>query len=574
MKKSLLSIIFFLSFLSASVSSARDVDDFALIDHEGGFHQLSRYAHKDAIVLYVYGNNCSVSDASLPKLSALADKYDARNIEFLMIDPVSGDDRQSVKERVQGQAAAMPVLMDSSQLVASSLGVHATGEVFVIDPQRMTLLYRGAIDNLAAKNSPADQPGRRDYLDEVLSAVVSGSEIIADVEWTSGTPVTYDFINRAIGDGVSYADDVAPILERRCVSCHVEGGVAPWAMSSHEMVSGWSAMIRETVMTMRMPPGQIDNTYLDNFVDVHYITDEEKAVLVRWAEEGAVRDSETDPLTTLPLPDSEWALGEPDLIIEFPAQEIPATGVLDYKYVPVEIGLSQDRWVRAYEFDIGDKAALHHVVAYTQDQRQQRQNASGGGSRTNFGGYAPGREYVEFDDGTGVLLQRDMRFMVQFHYTAIGRPVVDKTRIGLYFHDEKPERPLARTAVMNGEFVIPPGAENYPVTARALIANDSYLYNLAPHMHYRGKQVKYSAEYPDGTVEDLLSIPNFQHNWQMIYRLKQPKFLPAGTVIVAQGAFDNSPHNALNPDPTKEVLWGDQVWDEMFIAWMRVSEAD
>src|SRR5690606_11394635 len=239
MKKSLLSIIFFLSFLSASLSSARDVDDFALLDHEGSFHQLSRYAHKDAVVLYVYGNNCSVSDTSLPKLSALADKYGAHNIQFLMLDPVSGDDRQSVKERVQGQAAAMPVLMDSSQLVASSLGVHATGEVFVIDPQRMTLLYRGAIDNLAAKNSPADQPGRRDYLDEVLSAVVSGSEIIADVEWTSGTPVTYDFINRAIGDGVSYADDVAPILERRCVSCHVEGGVAPWAMSSHEMVSGW-----------------------------------------------------------------------------------------------------------------------------------------------------------------------------------------------------------------------------------------------------------------------------------------------------------------------------------------------
>src|SRR5690606_28862696 len=167
------------------------------------------------------------------------------------------------------------------------------------------------------------------------------------------------------------------------------------------------------------------------------------------------------------------------------------------------------------------------------DERQQRQNASGGGSRTNFGGYAPGREYVEFDEGTGVLLQKDMRFMVQFHYTAIGRPVVDVTRIGLYFHDKPPALPLARTAVMNGEFVIPPGVEDYPVIARATIARDSYLYNLAPHIHYRCKRVKYSAEYPDGTVEDILSIPHFQHNWQMIFRLHEPKFLPAGTVIVA-----------------------------------------
>ena len=125
---------------------------------------------------------------------------------------------------------------------------------------------------------------------------------------------------------------------------------------------------------------------------------------------------------------------------------------------------------------------------------------------------------------------------------------------------------------MNGEFVIPPGDSDFDVMARATIVKDSYLYNIAPHMHYRGKRVKYWAEYPDGTREDILSIPNFQHNWQMIYRLKQPKLLPAGTVIVSEGAFDNSANNALNPDPSQEVRWGDQVWDEMFIAWMRVSE--
>jgi len=208
-----------------------------------------------------------------------------------------------------------------------------------------------------------------------------------------------------------------------------------------------------------------------------------------------------------------------------------------------------------------------------QDEKQQRQNQSGGGSRTNFGGYAPGREYVSFDENTGILLQEDMRFMVQFHYTTVGKPIVDVTRIGLYFHDSAPDFPLARTAVMDGEFVIPPGAADFAVTARAIIETDSFLYNIAPHMHYRGKRVKYRAEYPDGSSEELLSIPNFQHNWQMIYKLREPKFLPAGTTIVADGAFDNSSMNPLNPDPAQEVRWGDQVWDEMFIAWMRVSEA-
>jgi hypothetical protein len=344
-------------------------------------------------------------------------------------------------------------------------------------------------------------------------------------------------------------------------------------MNSHHMVKGWAPMIRETLLTMRMPPGQIDSAFIDKFVDIHFVTDEEKELLVNWIDQGALPDAESDPLVRIPADSSEWALGEPDLVIEFPPQEIPATGVLDYKFVPVEIGLDRDQWVRAYEFDIGDKSSLHHVVAYTQDAKQQRQNQSGGGSRTNFGGYAPGREYVSFDENTGILLQEDMRFMVQFHYTTIGKPVVDVTRIGLYFHDVPPEFPLQRTAVMDGEFVIPPGAEDFEVVAKAVIATDSYLYNIAPHMHYRGKRVKYRAEFPDGTREDLLSIPNFQHSWQMIYKLREPMFLPAGTVIVAEGAFDNSNLNPLNPDPAQEVRWGDQVWDEMFIAWMRVSEA-
>ena len=107
-----------------------------------------------------------------------------------------------------------------------------------------------------------------------------------------------------------------------------------------------------------------------------------------------------------------------------------------------------------------------------------------------------------------------------------------------------------------------------------VISEDSYLHSFAPHMHYRGKRVAFTARYPDGGEESLLSIPNFQHNWQMVYRLKEPVFLPAGTEIIAKGAFDNSSFNPLNPDPEKSVSWGEQVWDEMFLTWLRLSEAN
>ena len=126
---------------------------------------------------------------------------------------------------------------------------------------------------------------------------------------------------------------------------------------------------------------------------------------------------------------------------------------------------------------------------------------------------------------------------------------------------------------MNGDFVIPPGVREFPVSASTLVAKDSYLYSFAPHMHFSGKHIRFSVRYPDGSHENLLSIPNFQHNWQMVYRLRDPVFLPAGTEIVAEGAFDNSPYNPMNPDAGQTVSWGDQVWDEMFITWMRIAEA-
>lgn len=557
---------------SANSSTSRDVGDFALLDHNGVYHHLARYSNQKAVVLFVYGTGSPVASIALEKLKVLHDKYAENQVAFFMIDPLPADSRAAIADSLSEYDEQIPVLIDSSQLVSKSLGIGSYGEVLVIDPESMNLIYRGAIDSRTGTDArPEGALNSRNFLDEVLSAVIRNASVIDDVPWTHGEQVEYE--DQGSDFVVSYAGQVVPVLERRCVSCHREGGVAPWAMNSHHMVKGWAPMIRETLLTMRMPPGQIDNAFIDKFVDVHFISDDEKEILVNWIDQGAMLDSDSDPLAIIPPVTSGWALGEPDLIIEFPPQEIPASGVLDYKFVPVEIGLDRDQWVRAYEFDIGDKSSLHHVVAYTQDAKQQRQNQSGGGSRTNFGGYAPGREYVSFDENTGILLQEDMRFMVQFHYTTIGKPVVDMTRIGLYFHDTPPELPLQRTAVMDGEFVIPPGAENYEVVAKAEIATDSYLYNIAPHMHYRGKRVKYSAEFPDGTIEELLSIPNFQHNWQMIYKLRERMFLPAGTIIVAEGAFDNSSLNPLNPDPSQEVRWGDQVWDEMFIAWMRVSEA-
>ncbi|MDT8429584.1 MAG: redoxin domain-containing protein [Pseudomonadales bacterium] len=570
MRKTLLQIFGFL-LIAVEVSAATGrVGDFALIDHKGEFHQLSRYADHKAVVLLVHANSCASTLELTPEFLALADTYADQSIAFLMLNAMPDENRESIRLAAEHKGIDIPILVDQSQLVAESLGLSVAGEVLVINPARMELLYRGAMSREHSASARLDKDSL--YLDEVLQALLSDQPVPVETIKARGIPIPMTALDASHERHISYVEDIAPILERRCVSCHREGGVAPWAMSSHQMVRGWSTMMRETLLTRRMPPGQIDPLDIDRFEDVHHITDQEMMTLIHWIDAGAVNDDDFDPLLSISPPESEWALGEPDMVIDFPAQEIPATGVIDYKFVPVEIDIDRRRWVQAYEFDIGDKSVLHHVVAYTQDEKQQKQNASRGGSRSNFGGYAPGREHMIFEEDTGVLLEPGMRFMIQFHYTTIGRQSTDRTRLGLYFSDKEPSRSLSRTAVMNGEFVIPPGVADYPVEAEAIIANDSYLYSFAPHMHYRGKRISFSAVFPDGRQEHLLGIPNFQHNWQMVYRLREPVFLPAGTRIEAKGGFDNSSLNPLNPDPGKEVRWGDQVWDEMFIAWMRISE--
>jgi peroxiredoxin len=556
---------------------ANDVPDFSLIDQNGRFHQLGRSTDKRAVVILLFDPSDPVGRAAVQEMGRLQERFQGDPVSFQVLVADLAQTRTSLKNLAQAMGVPqLPLLLDESQLVTQALGLERSGEVLVVEPSRLQSVYQGAVGlfngNPTQQSLAATLPGMSSYLHYILHSVIRGEPFIQASYALNGPVVRLPALDSVRQEGVSYADDVAPILRDRCAGCHRDGGVAPWSMNGHLMVQGWSTMIKETLLTRRMPPGQVDYHYAADFEDVNHISNHEMQVLMQWINEGAKRvPEERDPLADLPEPESGWALGEPDLVIDLPEQEIPATGVLDYSFVPVELNLEEDKWVSAFEFDVDNKVALHHVIIYTQDERQQRQNASRGGSRTNFGGYAPGREHIELGDDAGILLSKDMRLMIQLHYTTVGRDVTDHTRLGLYFRDTPPRQELVRTAVMNGDFEIPPGVREFPVEASVTVTEDSYLHSFAPHMHYRGKRVAFTARYPDGREESLLSIPNFQHNWQMVYRLKEPVFLPAGTEIVADGAFDNSAFNPLNPDPEKSVSWGEQVWDEMFLTWLRLS---
>ena len=526
--------------LSFSASATDRVGDFALLDHTGAFHQLSYYGDHDAVVILVNGGTSLADDGTVSALSNVARDFSG-NAQFWVLNPVSADSRSEVANRLQVAGAQMPVLMDESQMTAKSLGAKKLGEVLVINPANRELLYRGSVNGLSAAllALPAQSPA------------VGMANLGADIEYVAH-------------DTISYTKDIAPILEQNCVSCHRDGAIAPWSMSSHAMVKGWSPMMREVVMTRRMPPGQIDNHVGKPLKDVAGLSVEEQQKLIQWIDQGAPKDGTADPLAGLTFSDAKYSLGEPDIVLSVPPQTIPATGVIDYRYVPVELNLDRDVWIRGIEFVPGDRQVLHHVITYLSSPADKSDVEEAEEQGQNLGGFAPGRQPDTFEDNSGRLIPAGSNLLLQMHYTTSGRETVDATEVGLFLHDEPPAYVMSGGVAGQRRFIIPPGAKEHKLRGEQLIEKDAYLYEMMPHMHFRGKYMSYTAEYPDGTSELLLSVPKYDFNWQFKYQLQEPLFLPSGTKLVAEGAMDNSDRNPGNPDPTRPVFFGLQTMHEMF----------
>ncbi|MEO6021717.1 MAG: cytochrome c, partial [Burkholderiales bacterium] len=369
---------------------------------------------------------------------------------------------------------------------------------------------------------------------------------------------------------ISYSKTIAPLLSEKCVACHRPGGVGPWAMTSYDMVRGFAPMIREVIRTQRMPPWHADPHY-GHFVGDRSLTAEQIKTMVHWVEAGAPRGDGPDPLVAQDKTWSEWTMGKPDLIVEVPAYNVPATGVVTYQYPHAPNPLGRDVWIRGIEIIPGDRGVTHHVLAGIDDPKNTR---SFPGQIGELGGYAPGKNAAPYPEDTGILLRKEANFRFQMHYTPNGKATTDVTRIGLYFYDKVPKHALHMTLIMNTALSIPANTKSYSESLNHVFDRDVLLYSLLPHAHLRGRAAKYTAYYPNGRQEVLLSVPKYDFNWQPTYFLQSPKLLPKGTRVVFDMTWDNSAQNPLNPDPNKVVKWGDQTWEEMNVGWMRYRDAD
>ena len=538
------------------------VDDFQLLDHMGVAHRLFYYSDAPAIVVMTQGNGCPIVRNAVPAYRQVRDNYQEQGVKFFLLNSNLQDNKTTIAKEVADFGFDIPVLVDENQLVGESLNVTRTAEVFVIDPKSRKIVYHGPVDDrLTYQNQKAK--AEFSYLSDALDAVIAGETVKISQVDAPGCIVNFpERDNKERHTNISYHDTIAPILEERCVECHQVGGIGPWAMTSYDMIKGFSPMIREVIRTDRMPPWHSDPN-IGSFLHDRSLTSKEIKTLVHWIEAGSPRGQGYDPLADPRESLPDWPLGVPDLILTVPSFDVPATGVVDYQRPYVVNPLEEGKWLRASTVKVGSRESVHHVLTgYLKEipKSGQSNEVRWGAS---VGGYAVGAESMIAREGLGTYIPAGGAIGLQMHYTPFGREVTDTTQIGLYFYDKRPPRMLRNSVIMDFSIEIPPEKANHAETAYLEFPKDAELFYAFPHAHYRGQSSTLAIRYPDGREEMILSLPKYDFNWQRAYEFKDPIKVPAGAKLIARYTYDNSTQNAANPDPSKKIVWGDQSFEEM-----------
>jgi peroxiredoxin len=567
----------------------RRVADFTLPDTAGRSVSLHDYRKHAAVVLVFMGTECPVGNLYMPRLVELARVYEPRGVAFLTINANAHETAEQAAEHARSYHATFPVLKDPGNRLADRLGVERTCATLVLD-RHGRLRYRGAIDDQYDRGRRKTAPARN-YLTEALQAVLARRKVAVPVTPVVGCPIdragtiatvgnrprvrpaataiqsAYSELDAEIDVGpVTYAADVAPILQAKCQSCHRPGQVGPFSLLTYDQARRWGTSIREVVEERRMPPWHADPRY-GRFRNDRSLSARQRATLLAWVEQG-MPGGDLQALPAAQARGDGWTIGTPDLVVPmgepFP---VPAQGFVKYQHFRVPTGFTQDRWVQAAEARPGDRAVVHHIGVYV-DDHNPRSTAGEPNVKHVVALYFPGENCPVFPPGIARRVPAGSDLIFEVHYTPIGVPRTDRSAVALIFSTTPPEHEARMRGIPDKTLRIPPGAANYAVRSSYTFAADAHLLTLMPHMHVRGKDFRYTATYPDGRSEVLLSVPAYDFGWQSIYILSEPKAMPRGTRIDCLAHFDNSADNSFNPDPKAEVTWGDQTSDEMMIGYI------
>jgi len=531
---------------------------------------------KRAFVLVFTNATCPIVQRYLPRLKQLEADYRDQGVQFVAVDVGPDDSILEIATQAVEHDMPFPFVKDIDGSCVTACGVNRTAAAVVIDSD-YKIRYRGRIDNSQRLGGAA--PGKpSSELRDAIDALLAGQEIAVTETPVEGCLITPAPTAKSAA-GISYASQIAPIIEKNCACCHKPGTSAPFSLNDYDDVAANAAMIAEVVEQRRMPPwyaspgiGKFEN---DRTMPAH-----ERKSLVAWARGGAPHDADVDATASSATgskhDDSasnkpgdswegrEWLLGEPDVIYEAPfTYDVPAEGYVDYKYTLLPVVFLDDTYIQAAEVQPSNPRVVHHSnLGYMPIGTQ-------GMYAKLITGYVPGVGPMQLGDNVASKIPKGSAIGLQIHLTTTGKPEKTRIRVGFKYPRYKVDKELHYLQLSNQQFAIPPYAVHYPVSRTKTLPDDVTLYGFFAHMHVRGQDVTFKAYPPQRDPVTLLMIPNYDFDWQMPYHLAHGavKF-PANTRFECTAHYDNTTFNPYNPDPSATVRDGQQTYQEMMYGYV------
>ena len=550
-----------------------EVPNFTFTDIRYLPRQLSELGEHKAFVIVFTTLDCPIVQRSLPKLKRLDEEYRDKGVQFLAINVGPYDALVDVADQAIKADIAFPFAKDFRGNIPKLLGAERTPECIVLDSKRR-LKYRGRIDSEFRLGGASPNPGRAD-LREAIEDVLAGRDVRISETSVDGCLITTPREPRK--RDLTYHRDIAPLMKKHCQSCHQPKSAAPFSLRTFQDVRARAEMIAEVVDQRRMPPWHAASGH-GEFTNDPRLSDDEIAIIVDWAKGDRAEGDPADAPEPLPVRKSDWLIGRPDLIIKMPSPEkIPASGYIPYRYALLPYVFLKDTWVQKIQINPGNKAVVHHCNMGYVSLADAGAGKPFHPERNFITGYVPGGDPMVLDQGVGFFIPAGSVIGLQLHYITTGEETTDQTEVGFVFAKETIQKQTRNIQCHTSRFEIPPGASHHPVKASKTFSFDATGIGMYSHMHVRGKDMMFEAEFPGGRREVLLSVPNYNFEWQASYRWPAGKMkFPKGTRIDCTAHYDNSAFNPYNPDPKAAVRHGLQTYHEMmygFVFFTRDDEA-
>lgn len=550
--------------------------DFTLADLSGKTVTLSSLKGKKAIVLVFAGIECPRSTSAEARLGDLAKKYEPQGAVFYVINSNWSETVDAISERVKKVGFGIPVLKDERNRVADLLKVDVQPTAVVLDGA-LAVRYRGLIDD-----HKTEELVKHAYLRDAIEALIAGRAPETAETRSVGCAIQKVSAGAKSGE-VTYAKDVARILNQNCVTCHRQGQVAPFSLESYEKAKAWSQEILNTTRDRSMPPWKPVSNH-GMYYNERRLSDEDLAVLEKWHQGGAPQGDPKDAPEPPKFSDA-WMLGKPDAVLKSEGGfELKAKGRDEYRCYVIQNPFDEDKWITGIEYRPGNWRAVHHIIGYLDKSRASekkdaadplpgyKSDGSGPGiiPSGSLAGWAPGNQPRQLPEGTARLLRKGELLVLETHYHKTGRVEVDEgAQVALYFAKEPVKRQLHVHMIINPLVNIPAGKSDHTMNALWVVPQNVHALDVMPHMHLIGREISVIATFPDGSTRDLVAIKDWDFNWQETYQFKDALALPRGTKVKLEARYDNSASNPNNPsNPPRNVRWGEQTTDEMCIAFV------